>query len=116
MWSRKGLATATGGKLTTFRLLAWDALESVKRYLPGKLRGKGSPVFPAYQIPESMQHEYQPHVCRRLFGRYGEDASNLVAKSDAGLMTEVPGTDVVKGVIVQKKSPGGGRKSIKSYM
>jgi len=40
----------------------------------------------------------------------------LKALNDAYPMTEVSGAEVVKGVIVQKKSPGGGRKSIKSYI
>lgn len=34
VWKDKGLVTVTGGKLTTFRLLAHDALKAAKPYLP----------------------------------------------------------------------------------
>ncbi len=39
----------------------------------------------------------------------------LKALNSAYPTVEVSGVEVVKGVIVQKKSPGGGRKSIKRY-
>lgn len=39
----------------------------------------------------------------------------LKALNEAYPMEEVPGVEVVKGVIVQKKGRGGGRKSIKRY-
>lgn len=39
----------------------------------------------------------------------------LKALNPAYPTVEVPGVEVVKGVIVQKKSRGGGRKSIKRY-
>ncbi|OQX27824.1 MAG: hypothetical protein BWK80_03395 [Desulfobacteraceae bacterium IS3] len=34
VWADKGLVTITGGKLTTFRMLAWDALEAAMPFLP----------------------------------------------------------------------------------
>ncbi len=39
----------------------------------------------------------------------------LKALNEAYPPVEVPGVEVVKGVIVQKKARGGGRKSIKRY-
>ncbi|MFA5627920.1 MAG: S24 family peptidase [Thiohalomonadaceae bacterium] len=40
----------------------------------------------------------------------------LKALNEAYPLEEVPGVEVVKGVIVQKKGKGGGRKNIKHYV
>ncbi len=67
VWADKGLVTVTGGKLTTFRLLAWDALETVKGYLPGKrLRGKGAVVFPLNRPPAKVLASYDGQLLKRL--------------------------------------------------
>ena len=44
-----------------------------------------------------------------------EERYYLKALNEAYPTVEVPGLEVVKGVIVQKKARGGGRKSIKRY-
>jgi len=38
LWNENGLLTVTGGKLTTFRLMAYDALRSIRRRLSGEPR------------------------------------------------------------------------------
>jgi len=60
-----------------------------------------------------VAHHNDDYIFRQFIeqdGRYFLKALNA-----AYPMEEVPGTDVVKGVIVQKKGKGGGRKNIKHY-
>ena len=93
VWAQKGLATVTGGKLTTFRLLAWDALEAVKRYLPKKrLRGRGAVVFPDYQVPKSIRRIHPAGRLRRWYGRYGREATDMLKQKDGEEIADIPGT------------------------
>ena len=60
VWDEEGLLTVTGGKLTTFRLMALDALRAARRRLPA-LRGLSArtrvldPVGPGLP-PEAAHH------------------------------------------------------------
>src|SRR6056297_1846061 len=52
VWEKQGLITVTGGKLTTFRCLAKDALNAAKPFLPGT--GRVQTQAPAFSpIPEN---------------------------------------------------------------
>jgi len=62
VWEDRGLVTITGGKLTTFHLLALDALGAAKKYLPNQVKTKacravpkqaGKDEFPG--IPEALR-------------------------------------------------------------
>jgi len=84
-----GLVTVTGGKLTTFRVIAVDALRHAAPRLDA-LRGIGArggdarsraPVFAAV-APGPALARLAPALRERLLGRYGADAEALVA--DAG--------------------------------
>ncbi|HXA47793.1 MAG TPA: glycerol-3-phosphate dehydrogenase/oxidase, partial [Burkholderiaceae bacterium] len=75
VWLENGLLTVTGGKLTTFRLIALDALKHAAPYLPGwnnalKLNAifTSNPVLPQDARLNSSQRE-------RLQGRYGAQAA-----------------------------------------
>ena len=83
LWDENGLLTITGGKLTTFRLMAHDALRAVRRRLPEH------PRFDAKQrvldpIDPNTLADLDPIVKLRLLGRYGVDAPELInaAQSD----------------------------------
>ena len=41
LWRDKGLLTVTGGKLTTFRVMAVDALKAIRSQLPSRPRFRG---------------------------------------------------------------------------
>ncbi len=79
LWSENGLLTVTGGKLTTFRLMAHDALQAVRAYLPDKPRlDPTQPVLDnlsAVELPDPLS----PAVRLRLMGRYGVEAPQLLA-------------------------------------
>ena len=79
VWSDKGLVTVSGGKLTTFRLIALDAINAASETL-GKLEVKESsdaifhkPVITVRDINTSDKRWAQ-----RLIGRYGDHAKALL--------------------------------------
>lgn len=110
IWQENGLLTVTGGKLTTFRQIARQALEQVCPRL-----GEGSemvqqqltrlhddaPVFlPPRPLDEvvpdagaamSLGH-LSEEARRRLLGRYGNEAAGLVAAAQPGELAAIPGT------------------------
>jgi glycerol-3-phosphate dehydrogenase len=93
VWVNKGLVTVTGGKLTTFRRLALDALKAAKPFLPPvKLPDRGNPVFT--EVPEKPENDYglSDQTWRRLYGRYGKSADSLVQMSAPEDLKVIPGT------------------------
>jgi glycerol-3-phosphate dehydrogenase len=77
LWNENGLLTITGGKLTTFRLMALEALQAVRDRLPGH------PHFSPKQrmldeIETPLMADLDPTVTLRLFGRYGADTPELL--------------------------------------
>lgn len=97
VWSEEGLLTATGGKLTTFRLQARDVLKAARRHLPPRrLADRLLPSFPgrAATLPPAAA-ALDPAAARRLTGRYGASAPALVAAARSGELEPVPGTPVL---------------------
>ena len=63
IWKDRGLVTVTGGKLTTFRVLAEDALFAARGYLPGKrVTASTEPIFEAW-APEAVPAGFALAVC-----------------------------------------------------
>ena len=97
VWSEEGLLTATGGKLTTFRLQALDVLKTARRHLPPRrLVDLLLPTFPgrAVELPPSA-HALDPATVRRLTGRYGVSAPALVEAARPGELEPLPGTSTL---------------------
>ena len=93
VWVNKGLVTVTGGKLTTFRRLALDALKTAEPYLPPvKLPDRDTPVFS--EVPEKPEKDcgLSNQTWRRLYGRYGRSADTLVQMSAPADLKVIPGT------------------------
>lgn len=85
LWDENGLLTVTGGKLTTFRLMAHAALRAVRPRLPG--RPKFSPRHRVLDTPppeRCLDSDLPPSTCLRLVGRYGADAPALLAAAQPG--------------------------------
>jgi len=80
LWNEKGLLTVTGGKLTTFRVMARDALRSIRRLLPDRPDFRGQRVLDEPgQISKSIQLE--PVDRARLVGRYGAEAPMVISSA-----------------------------------
>jgi glycerol-3-phosphate dehydrogenase len=93
VWVDKGLVTVTGGKLTTFRRLAWDALKAAKPFFPeDKISDTQKALFSETPDEPTGNSGLSPQIWRRLYGRYGNHAEALVQKADKADLSIIPGT------------------------
>jgi len=93
VWVDKGLVTITGGKLTTFRKLAFDALKAAKPFLPPvELPDAHEPGFTQSSMIPKQDPGLSPETWRNLFGRYGESANDLVRTAAPQELQTIPGT------------------------
>jgi glycerol-3-phosphate dehydrogenase len=93
VWKDKGLVTITGGKLTTFRRSALDALKAVKPFLgPGKINGPNAPEFSSVPDHPEMDYGLPLNCWHRLYGRYGKNADKLVRNAAPEDLSYIPGT------------------------
>ena len=91
VWEEAGLLTVTGGKLTTFRLIALDVLREVRHRLP---------TLPTINSEQSVLNQFDTQLSaslteaqrRRLLGRYGAEAVAVVAAAQPGELEPLPGT------------------------
>jgi glycerol-3-phosphate dehydrogenase len=95
VWVEDGLLTVTGGKLTTFRAIALDALRHAKPLLPGwRDELAPAPLFAA--LPAMAPHRcIRGAVLERLAGRHGGHTPALIAAARDGELEPVPGTDTL---------------------
>ena len=103
IWHESGLLTVTGGKLTTFRCIALDALKTARGRLPSPwpvwqgqdglahLKAKKSVLNPVNLILPSLGGLGEAWR-RRLLGRYGADAPALLEAARPAELAEIPGT------------------------
>ncbi len=92
VWDEPGLVAITGGKLTTFRAIALDALRHVALQLPGwRADLAPRPVFAPYPIPRGPRGVHAT-VLQRLAGRHGRHAQALVDAARDGELDAIPGT------------------------
>lgn len=95
LWLEDGLLTVTGGKLTTFRVIAMDALRLAASRLPElRMRLVPQAVF-APAAPLRNNAGLPPGQALRLQGRYGAQAQALVDAADAGELVCIPGTETL---------------------
>jgi glycerol-3-phosphate dehydrogenase len=96
VWEENGLLTVTGGKLTTFRLIAQDAINAVRHHLVD---------FPemdrSFPMLKSLPHQLPgtEHLSKstrtRILGRYGIDALHLVSGAKPGELEFIPTTNTL---------------------
>ena len=84
VWDESGLVTITGGKLTTFRVMARAALQAAAVNLQGKVdfSRPGNIFTPLPSIEPG--NELTSATGAYLFGRYGLDTPVLIAAAQAG--------------------------------
>jgi glycerol-3-phosphate dehydrogenase len=104
LWCENGLLTVAGGKLTTFRLMAWDALKAAcarlangadllsqagnhRRILNAMLEDT-NPILSSLNPNDDLN----PASRQRLSGRYGADAPAILASAGRGDLELIPGT------------------------
>lgn len=90
LWEENGLLTVTGGKLTTFRLMAQDALNAVRHRLPDTKRVVvPQRVLDRLPHDEKLFHAFAPHARLRLLGRYGADTRALLDAAHDGELERI---------------------------
>ncbi|WP_420591268.1 glycerol-3-phosphate dehydrogenase/oxidase [Bacterioplanoides sp.] len=96
VWDDNGLVSVSGGKLTTFRLIALDTLNAAKKYIKNYNDGEfGAQIFTKYE-PTFKQFAALPsYIQKRLKGHYGMDIDALLACARDGEMEVIPGARAV---------------------
>ena len=96
IWQDSGLLTVTGGKLTTFRLIALEALKAIRPILPDcpKIEDD-SKIFEKSSISLSENPLVSSELERRLIGRYGKMATALIDSVQEELLEAIPGTKYI---------------------
>lgn len=93
VWDEEGLITVTGGKLTTFRIIAHDAMETVVKHL-----GDGTVIDHADQVLDPLPTEVAgleslPEEDRLwLLGRHAAETAALLAIAQPGDLEHVGDT------------------------
>lgn len=79
VWVDQGLVSVSGGKLTTFRLIARDVLQAARPFLQGiPFNNNAEDVFQhSTLLPQDLNLQDQNRA-QRLIGRYGNEAKTLL--------------------------------------
>ncbi len=90
------MLTVTGGKLTTFRLIALDALKAARPLL-GELRDldKKQRVFSPLKNITPVSKDLKTETLVRLQGRYGNRAKDLIDGAKTAELEKIPGTETL---------------------
>ena len=91
VWDEQGLLTVTGGKLDTFRVIAWDALTAAAGRLPALAAADHSD--PALDQTAGVSPDAADPAAR-LAGRHGAEAADVVAAAEPGELSPLAGTPV----------------------
>jgi len=94
VWDNQGLITVTGGKLTTFRLIALDALKLAAPYLGIRINDKRLAVFSAPN-PGAAPAGMAQNVFARLVSRLGIHTRAFLTEMPADEMTPVADTQTL---------------------
>lgn len=84
---RDGLLTVTGGKLTTYHVMAGAALRAIPEDVLTRPLRRSSPALD----PVRCRLDLDEPLRTRLLGRYGHAAAELVRSARAGELAPVPG-------------------------
>jgi glycerol-3-phosphate dehydrogenase len=96
LWWEDGLLTITGGKLTTFRLMARQALKSISNLLTIKYGGtKNHQLLNTPPWDEMSQANISPDLRLRILGRYGIDAIDIINSSIPAELTTISNLPVL---------------------
>lgn len=96
LWNEAGLLTVSGGKLTTFRLMAQQVLRAIRPMLPEHERlGKEMRVLDP--LPDEMKicGQLEASMRLRLVGRYGSETCHLMDAAQAGELARLGETPAI---------------------
>ncbi|MCX5993273.1 MAG: glycerol-3-phosphate dehydrogenase/oxidase [Chloroflexi bacterium] len=87
IWEENGLITITGGKYTTFRIMARQTLAAVLKKLGRLPVVKYRRVFP--RLPALSAPNIEPATLAYLLGRYGRETAELIKTAGAGELERI---------------------------
>lgn len=96
IWEENGLITVTGGKLTTFRLIAFEVIKKAAHYFDDLAEiDEDAPILAAIDLVLEGTEKLPADVKRRICGHYGTDAQALIDAAQSGEMDVIPGTAIL---------------------
>jgi glycerol-3-phosphate dehydrogenase len=95
VWQENGLLTVTGGKLTTFRVIALDALRAIREQFP-ELANLNTKTSALDSTPiELAVPGLDQSIRQRLIGRYGTRTAALIGAAQPGELSMIPGSQTL---------------------
>jgi glycerol-3-phosphate dehydrogenase len=99
VWDEDGLLTVTGGKLTTFRLIAQDALKAAARRLPRLAVAATKATASDQRRAEAASDQRWAATdasgpVLRVSGRHGAEAADVLAVAEPGELEPLAGSPV----------------------
>jgi len=95
IWDENGLITVSGGKLTTFRLMARDVLKVAGKYLGHTWVSTQNAMLkplPAEAVSLLEGDAFSPAQRLRLLGRYGPKSTETLLAANPAERQSIPGT------------------------
>jgi glycerol-3-phosphate dehydrogenase len=97
LWSERGLLSVAGGKLTTFRVMAFDVLKAARGQIAhlldrSALRYAGQRVLDPPPPEEALDVPMDQSARLRLIGRLGSDVPKLLQMVHPSELQRIPGT------------------------
>lgn len=93
VWVDQGLVSVSGGKLTTFRLIARDTLQAAKPFLQGAaFNNDAEDVFQRSTLTPQQLNLQDQNRALRLIGRYGNAAKTLLESAPEQERQPIAGT------------------------
>lgn len=96
VWLEDGLVSVSGGKLTTFRLIALDTLEKAKhriKHWPNQRFPKT--LFTPINFQSELLNTLPQAIQKRLLGFYGHQAQDLLAYARVGELEQIQGLPIL---------------------
>ncbi|WP_322802027.1 glycerol-3-phosphate dehydrogenase/oxidase [Thermoflexus sp.] len=94
VWEEE-ILTVTGGKLTTFRVMARDALRALRRRLPAPSPRSPEPVGPEVrEAAQALAEQFDPALCLRLSSRYDPELLPAFLQAPSEEQERIPRTDL----------------------
>lgn len=97
IWQDNGLITVSGGKLTTFRLIALDVLKKAESRLGIRVNDDNKPLFEknSASITDNRFSQLDNNMQARLIGFYGKELSKLLDLAKDDEFTFIPDTNTL---------------------
>ena len=96
IWVERGLISVSGGKLTTFRLIALDVLRHAAQFIPSlSIDDETEPIFGKVERQRLVLTGLDCRFTQRLLGRYGMMAEDVLKCAGEGELSPIPGTDTL---------------------